>query len=139
MTRPTAPTPPPLLPAAEDLARLFHRTYERMGPDHGYGQGVKWDGLDERYRRMLVDVFADMELALRPGRSVTEVHAGQTVVIFANVADLTNEEVEEGRALIASWLPDVQVHMVNGITGALVYQPGITLTPVPALGKEGHG
>lgn len=130
----TTPPIPPVVPVAHDLARLFHRTYERMGPDHGYGQGVNWDGLDEGYRQMLIDVFADMELALRPGRSVTQIHAGQTVILLVGQPDTG---VTTLRELVQSWLPDNRVRVITGVTQALVTVPGDIPSDHPT-GSPGH-
>lgn len=110
----------PLLPVAEELARLFHRTYERMGPDRGYGQGVGWDGLSGEYQQMLVDVFADMEIALRPGRSVVQLNAGQQVLLLLCAGtDYTERDVLKLRDQVQQIMPDNPVNLAIGVEQAM--------------------
>lgn len=45
---------------AEDLARLFHETYERMAPEHGYetrkDSAVPWDSVPDQNKSLMTAV-----------------------------------------------------------------------------------
>lgn len=45
---------------AEDLARMFHETYERLAPDYGYktreASAVPWDDVPEPNRSLMIAV-----------------------------------------------------------------------------------
>lgn len=49
---------------AEDIARAFHETYERLAPEHGYetrkASAVPWDRVPEQNRGLMVAVVADL-------------------------------------------------------------------------------
>lgn len=45
--------------AAEKLAALFHATYERLAPSHGYiGKAVPWSDVKDPNRTLMIDVAA---------------------------------------------------------------------------------
>ena len=50
--------------SAEDLARRFHQTYERMAPQYGYEtrpeSRVAWDNVPEANRRLMIAVCAEI-------------------------------------------------------------------------------
>lgn len=124
-----APAQVPLHDTAEELARLFHRTYERMGPDYGMGQGLKWDQTDERYRMLMVDIFAELEIALRPGRTVTQLHQGDTLLLLLSGAvDLPDGE-QDAHGLLASvqaLFPDNRVCLLMGTEQGIIIPAGST-------------
>lgn len=49
---------------AEDLARLFHATYERLAPRYGYRtreeSAVPWEQVPEQNRALMVAVCAEL-------------------------------------------------------------------------------
>jgi len=117
------PVEAPLLDAAEELARLFHRTYERMGPDYGMGQGLRWEQTDDRYRLLLTDVFAEFQIALRPGRTVTHLQAGQTLILLLSGAVELPDGEKDAQALLTSVqkiLPHNPVHLLFGVEDSIV-------------------
>jgi hypothetical protein len=56
-------------PAAEDLARRFHETYERLAPQHGYetreASAKPWEQVPDTNKRLMIAVCA--ELLTAPG------------------------------------------------------------------------
>lgn len=123
----SAPQQAPLHDTAEELARLFHRTYERMGREYGKGQGLKWEQTDEDYRALLVDVFAELEIALRPGRTVTQLHQGDTLLLLlSGTVDLPDGEKDAHDLLqsVQALFPDNRVCLLLGT------EQGITI-PAP--------
>jgi hypothetical protein len=54
---------------AEQLARLFHETYERLAPQYEYDtrreSAVAWEDVPERNRRLMVAVAAEVLRALQ--------------------------------------------------------------------------
>lgn len=54
----------------EGLARLFHETYERLAPEHGYetrrDSAVPWDDVPENNRRLMVATAFRVLLQLNP-------------------------------------------------------------------------
>lgn len=120
---PATPVQAPLHDSAEQLARLFHRTYERMGPEYGMGQGLKWDQTDERYQALMVDVFAELEIALRPGRTVTMLGQGDTLLLLISGAVQMPDGEQEARDLLAcvqALYPNNTVHLLMGAEEAIV-------------------
>lgn len=53
----------------EGIARLFHETYERLAPDHGYTtrreSAVPWEDVPERNRSLMVATVVALTAALR--------------------------------------------------------------------------
>jgi nucleotide-binding universal stress UspA family protein len=51
-------------PAAEDLARRFHETYERLAPQHGYetreASAKPWEQVPDTNKRLMVAVCAEL-------------------------------------------------------------------------------
>jgi hypothetical protein len=51
---------------SEQLARLFHETYERLAPSFGYetrkGSAVPWERLPDRNKRLMIAVADTIEL-----------------------------------------------------------------------------
>jgi hypothetical protein len=49
---------------AEDLARLFHETYERLAPSYGYktreASAVAWDDVPKPNKDLMVAVAAEI-------------------------------------------------------------------------------
>jgi len=64
---------------AEQLARRFHETYERLAPDYGYrtreASAVPWDQVPEQNRRLMIAV-ADELLTAGIAFAAPEVIAG---------------------------------------------------------------
>jgi len=62
---------------AEDLARLFHETYERLAPDFGYetreASRTAWELVPDNNKRLMIAVCAELlglsEDASTPGSS----------------------------------------------------------------------
>jgi hypothetical protein len=54
---------------AEQLARLFHETYERLAPQYDYetrrDTAVAWEDVPERNRRLMVAVAGEVLRALQ--------------------------------------------------------------------------
>lgn len=52
----------------EELARLFHETYERLAPDFGYEtrpeSATAWEQVPENNRRLMVATSAEVMQAL---------------------------------------------------------------------------
>lgn len=52
----------------EDLARLFHETYERLAPEFSYetrpDSAVPWEAVPERNRALMVATCAEVLAAL---------------------------------------------------------------------------
>lgn len=46
------------IPTAEEVARLFHETYERLAPEHGYEtrpeSATAWDDVPARNKALMV-------------------------------------------------------------------------------------
>jgi len=55
-------------PGPEDVARLFHETYERLAPDFGYEtrreSAVPWEDVPEQNKRLMVAVAAEILVVL---------------------------------------------------------------------------
>ncbi len=55
----------------EQLAQLFHETYERLAPDHGYetreASAKPWADVPEQNRGLMVAVAGEVLDALAPG------------------------------------------------------------------------
>jgi hypothetical protein len=53
----------------EDVARLFHDTYERHAPDHGYEtrkeSAVPWESVPSNYKSLMIAVSGVMAEAIR--------------------------------------------------------------------------
>lgn len=51
---------------SEQLAKLFHETYERLAPDFGYetrkASAVPWEQVPERNKRLMIAVADIIEL-----------------------------------------------------------------------------
>ena len=49
---------------AEELARLFHETYERLAPDFGYktreASAVPWEKVPDSNKRLMIAVAAEV-------------------------------------------------------------------------------
>ena len=62
---------------AEQLARLFHETYERLAPEYDYEtrreSAVAWDEVPENNRRLMIAVAGELLRALEAER-----HEGAT-------------------------------------------------------------
>lgn len=53
----------------EDLARLFHETYERLAPDHGYktrkASAVPWEDVPAANKALMIAVAGEVLPAIR--------------------------------------------------------------------------
>ena len=54
---------------AESLARLFHETYERLAPEHGYetrkASAVPWEQVPQKNKALMIAVTGVVESELR--------------------------------------------------------------------------
>lgn len=60
------------LPSAQETARYFHDTYERMSPHYGFVTNqedrIDWMELPERRRKLLIETCRQMLEWLKTGR-----------------------------------------------------------------------
>lgn len=117
----TQPSEAGLPAVAEDLARLFHRTYQRCAPPHRRGVPCTWEEADADYRQGLVDTFADMELALRPGRCVVELTAGQRLILLLS-HDAPETALAGLQETVQQWMPGNDVRVLAGVSQAVVVE-----------------
>lgn len=104
---------------AEDVARLFHETYERLAPSFGYetrrASAVPWEQVPERNRSLMVAVAGEVATAVRATRDAEVaalVEAANAVWRWGQeeqVEDLTGDELFDAlRAAMRPFLADHQ-------------------------------
>lgn len=123
------------LPAgsAEDLARLFHETYERMAPDHGYdtrkASAVPWAEVPEKNRNLMIAVAGHI-LAPRPQQQADVYELGRQQELMDSVlggiwlhgswfrltVHLTTDEKEAFWAAIKRWRKRLDIEADQGHT-----------------------
>lgn len=68
--------PPAAAITAEQVARLFHETYERLAPDFGYktrtASAVPWDEVPGPNRSLMIAVAAEVAPAIRARAAAAE-------------------------------------------------------------------
>lgn len=116
MTDASPPAAP--IPGAA-LAELFVRTYRRVAPNHDFDPGPDFPDMAAGQRALLTEVFADLELALRPPRAITELRDGDTIILITPEAN-SKEVVEHLQQTVQSWMPDREVYVAGGISHVLV-------------------
>ena len=91
--------------SAEDIARAFHETYERLAPEHGYetreASAKPWDEVPEQNRGLMVAVVGDL-LAQGVISDATRVAEMRTIIAaLAIYGEEANIEalIEKARAL----------------------------------------
>jgi hypothetical protein len=58
---------------AEDIARAFHETYEKLAPEHGYetrkASAVPWERVPEQNKSLMISVVGSLieQGIVRPG------------------------------------------------------------------------
>jgi hypothetical protein len=79
---------------AEELAELFHHTYERLAPSFGYRtreeSAVAWEHMPENHRRLMIAVAGEVLSRLNRQVSVAYNLARfcQDLAIFASYQDV---------------------------------------------------
>ncbi len=60
----------PLTESAESLAQLFHETYEKLAPEHGYetreASAVAWELVPENYKSLMIAVAGEILKKIPP-------------------------------------------------------------------------
>lgn len=59
---------------AEQLARLFHETYERLAPKHSYqtrrASAVLWENVPANNKALMIEVAGEILQAIQTGRRI---------------------------------------------------------------------